>query len=77
MANRGRPKGSGNKPLSRVLSERLSERFPDYDPVMELVEATIRIKDIATESNDIALTVSIMKKRFDGSKSSGTDDADS
>ena len=52
MANRGRPKGSGNKPLSRVLSERLSERFPDYDPVMELVAATIRIKDIATESND-------------------------
>tara|TARA_B110000285_G_scaffold126754_1_gene142892 strand:- start:24 stop:347 length:324 start_codon:yes stop_codon:yes gene_type:complete len=107
MANRGRPKGSGNKPLSRVLSERLSERFPDYDPVMELVAATIRIKDIATESNDIqdykslvdslekasrfiqpqlksievqtdsSLTVKVMKKRFDGSKSSGTGDDDS
>ena len=54
MASRGRPKGSGNKPLKRVLAERLAEKYPDYDPVMELVEATIKIKAIADSTGDIA-----------------------
>jgi hypothetical protein len=34
MAKRGRPLGSGNKPLKRLLQERLAERYPDYDPVL-------------------------------------------
>ena len=54
MASRGRPPGSGNKPLKRVLAERLAEKYPDYDPVMELVEATIKIKAIADSTGDIA-----------------------
>ena len=54
MASKGRPKGSGNKPLKRVLAERLAEKYPDYDPVMELVEATIKIKAIADSTGDIA-----------------------
>ncbi|MDG1315537.1 MAG: hypothetical protein P8P29_08460 [Flavobacteriaceae bacterium] len=49
----GRPKGSGNKPLKRLLIERLREKFPDYDPVMEQVAATIKMKTIAEDTNDI------------------------
>ena len=51
--NMGRPKGSGNKPLKRLLIERLREKYPDYDPVMEQVAATIKMKDIANDTNDI------------------------
>lgn len=51
--NMGRPKGSGNKPLKRLLIERLREKYPDYDPVMEQVAATIKMKSIAEDTNDI------------------------
>ena len=98
--NMGRPKGSGNKPLKRLLIERLREKYPDYDPVMEQVAATIKMKSIAEDTNDIhdlkllhdslasvsrffeptlkavevssddqGLTVSIQRKRYDGSQS--------
>ena len=54
MAKRGRPFGSGNKPLKRLLQERLAERYPDYDPVLEMVDSSIKIKQQADQSNDIA-----------------------
>ena len=107
MATIGRPKGSGNKPLKRLLAERLAEKYPSYDPVLELVEATIKIKAIAESTGDIAdykslvdslektsrfiqpqlksvevqtdnaLTISVQRKRYDGSQSNDTDNADS
>jgi hypothetical protein len=51
--NMGRPKGNGNKPLKRLLIERLRDKYPDYDPVMEQVAATIKMKSIAEDTNDI------------------------
>ncbi|MAD28996.1 MAG: hypothetical protein CMP00_04930 [Woeseiaceae bacterium] len=53
MAKLGRPKGSGNKPLKRLLQERLADKYPDYDPVLELVDATIKIKQIADSTGEI------------------------
>jgi len=54
MASRGRPTGSGNKPLKRLLAERLAERYPDFDPVMEMIEGSLQIKQIAESSGDLS-----------------------
>ena len=54
MASRGRPTGSGNKPLKRLLAERLAERYPDFDPVMEMIEGSLQIKAIAESSGDLS-----------------------
>jgi len=97
MAKVGRPKGSGNKPLKRLLAERLSEKYPDFDPVIEMIEGSIKIKEIAETTGELSdyksavesfdrvskyiqptlkatelttdggLTVSVQRKRFDGS----------
>ena len=107
MATIGRPKGSGNKPLKRLLAERLAERYPDFDPVMEMIEGSLQIKQIAESSGDLsdykaavesfdrvskyiqpslkavsvqtdnALTISVQRKRYDGSQSNDTDTVDS
>ena len=106
MATLGRPKGSGNKPLKRVLAERLAEKYPDFDPVMEMIEGSLQIKQIAESTGELsdykaavesfdrvtkyiqptlkatelttnALTVSVQRKRYDGSQSNDTDSADS
>ena len=54
MAKRGRPKGSGNKPLKRLLHERLAEKFPDYDPILDLVDSCIKIKGIAESTGELS-----------------------
>ena len=54
MATMGRPKGSGNKPLKRLLAERLAERYPDFDPVMEMIEGSLQIKQIAESTGDLS-----------------------
>ena len=54
MAKRGRPKGSGNKPLKRLLHERLAEKYPDYDPILDLVDSCIKIKQIAETTGELS-----------------------
>ena len=54
MATMGRPKGSGNKPLKRLLAERLAEKYPDFDPVMEMIEGSLQIKQIAESSGELS-----------------------
>jgi len=54
MAKRGRPKGSGNRPLKRLLHERLAEKFPDYDPILDLVDSCIKIKGIAETTGELS-----------------------
>ena len=54
MATIGRPKGSGNKPLKRLLAERLAEKYPDFDPVMEMIEGSLQIKSIAESTGDLS-----------------------
>ena len=108
MATMGRPKGSGNKPLKRLLAERLAEKYPDFDPVMEMIEGSLQIKSIAESSGELAdykaavesfdrvtkyiqpslkaievqsnnaLTISVQRKRYDGSAATNVnDDGDS
>jgi len=108
MATMGRPKGSGNKPLKRLLADRLSEKYPDFDPVMEMIEGSLQIKSIAESSGELAdykaavesfdrvtkyiqpslkaievqsnnaLTISVQRKRYDGSAATNVnDDGDS
>lgn len=54
MAKRGRPKGSGNRPLKRLLHERLAEKYPDYDPILDLVDSCIKIKGIAEATGELS-----------------------
>jgi hypothetical protein len=54
MAKRGRPKGSGNRPLKRLLHERLAEKYPDYDPVLDLVDSCIKIKQLAEATGELS-----------------------
>ena len=55
MASRGRPPGSGNKPLKRLLADRINEKYGDeFNPVMEAIEASIRIKEIAEATGDLS-----------------------
>ena len=54
MAKRGRPKGSGNKPLKRLLHDRLAEKYPDYDPILDLVDSCIKIKQIAETTGELS-----------------------
>ena len=54
MAKRGRPKGSGNRPLKRLLHERLAEKYPDYDPILDLVDSCIKIKGIAESTGELS-----------------------
>jgi hypothetical protein len=54
MAKRGRPKGAGNKPLKRLLHERLAEKYPDYDPILDLVDSCIKIKQIAETTGELS-----------------------
>lgn len=54
MGKRGRPKGSGNKPLKRLLHERLAEKYPDYDPILDLVDSCIKIKGIAESTGELS-----------------------
>ena len=54
MAKRGRPKGSGNRPLKRLLHERLAEKYPDYDPVLDLVDSCIKIKQLAETTGELS-----------------------
>lgn len=54
MAKRGRPKGSGNRPLKRLLHERLAEKYPDYDPILDLVDSCIKIKQIAESTGELS-----------------------
>jgi hypothetical protein len=106
MAKAGRPKGMGNKPLKRLLADRINEKYGDeFNPVIEAIEASLKIKDIAESTGDLAdykaavesfdrvakyiqptlkatelttdggLTVSVQRKRFDGSQSNDTDNA--
>ena len=54
MAKRGRPKGSGNRPLKRLLHDRLAEKYPDYDPILDLVDSCIKIKQIAETTGELS-----------------------
>ena len=94
-----RPTGSGNVPLKRLLAERLQAKYPEFDPIMSMIESSIEIQRQANISGDIAdhraaiealdrtakyiqptlkateistdggLTISVNRKRYDGSQS--------
>ena len=98
-----RPKGTGNKPMKRLLAERLSEKYPDFDPILSMIESSLEIQRQAQLSNEIAdhraaiealdrtakyiqptlkateistgagLTISVNRKRYDGSQSDVSD----
>tara|TARA_R110002153_G_scaffold167656_2_gene320365 strand:+ start:260 stop:559 length:300 start_codon:yes stop_codon:yes gene_type:complete len=49
-----RPLGSKNVPLRRLLAERLSERYPEFDPILSMIDSCIEIQRAAIESGDAA-----------------------
>ena len=55
MAQRGRPKGSTNKPYRRVLDEYLQRKYKgEFNPVINAIESAIKIQEIAETTGDIA-----------------------
>ena len=38
---RGRPKGKPNKKLSESLFDRIKQKFPNYDPVIKMIEIAL------------------------------------
>ena len=47
MGKAGRPKGSGNKPLKRLLADQLAKKYgAEWSPVMELAETAMKLKEI-------------------------------
>ena len=101
MAKAGRPKGSGNKPLKRLLADRIEAKYGDFNPVLSMLDDALKLKALsdapeaeakdhttsieamdkvaryitptlkATEvtTGDNGLTVSIQRKKYDGSAS--------
>ena len=99
MAKAGRPKGSGNKPLKRLLADRIEAKYGDFNPVLSMLDDALKLKALsdapeagskdhtisieamdkvaryvtpvlkATElsAGDSGLTVSIQRKKYDGS----------
>ena len=54
VKNMARPLGSKNVPLRRLLAERLSERYPEFDPILSMIDSCIEIQRAAIESGDAA-----------------------
>jgi len=55
MAQRGRPKGSTNKPYRRVLDEYLQNKYKgEFNPVINAIESALKIQEIAETTGDIA-----------------------
>ena len=55
MAQRGRPKGSTNKPYRRVLDEYLQRKYKgEFNPVINAIESALKIQEIAETTGDIA-----------------------
>ena len=55
MAQKGRPKGSTNKPYRRVLDEYLQRKYKgEFNPVINAIESALKIQEIAESTGDIA-----------------------
>lgn len=54
VINMARPKGSGNVPLKRLLAERLATKYPDFDPIIAMIDSCVEIQRAALQSGEAA-----------------------
>jgi len=66
MAKAGRPKGSGNKPLSRLLADRIEQKYKDFNPVLSMLDDAMKLKALSdapeAEPKDHTTSLEAMEK---------------
>jgi hypothetical protein len=67
MARAGRPKGSGNKPLKRLLADRIEAKYgSDFSPVLAMIDDALKLKALSdapeAEAKDHTTSIEAMDK---------------
>ena len=66
MAKAGRPKGSGNKPLKRLLADRIEAKYGDFNPVLSMLDDALKLKALSdapeAEAKDHTTSIEAMDK---------------
>ena len=51
----GRPSGSGNKPLKRLLADRIEKKYgKEFNPVLSMIDSSLKLQEIAEQSGEAA-----------------------
>ncbi len=51
----GRPRGSGNKPLKRLLADRIEKKYgKEFNPVLSMIDSSLKLQEIAEQSGEAA-----------------------
>ena len=62
----GRPKGSGNKPLKRLLADRIEAKYGDFNPVLSMLDDALKLKALSdapeAEAKDHTISIEAMDK---------------
>ena len=67
MAKAGRPKGSGNRPLKRLLADRIEAKYgSDFSPVLAMIDDALKLKALSdapeAEPKDHTTSIEAMDK---------------
>ena len=67
MAKAGRPRGSGNKPLRRLLADRIEDKYgSSFSPVLAMIDDALKLKALSdapeAEAKDHTISIEAMDK---------------
>ena len=62
----GRPKGSGNRPLKRLLADRIEAKYGSFSPVLAMIDDALKLKALSdapeAEAKDHTTSIEAMDK---------------